>query len=41
MDQERSRPRDGRAKQVELTTLARRTYEKMSTEALKITASKA
>ena len=34
-------PRDGRAKQVQLTTLARRTYAKMSTEALKITASKA
>ena len=28
-------PRDGRAKQVQLTTLARRTYAKMSNEALK------
>lgn len=28
-------PRDGRAKQVQLTALARRTYSKMSNEALK------
>lgn len=34
-------PRDGRAKQVQLTTLARRTYAKMSNEALKVTTSKA
>ena len=34
-------PLDGRAKQVQLTALARRTYAKMSNEALKIVASKA
>ena len=32
-------PRDGRAKQVSLTALARRTFEKMSAEAQKIVAS--
>ena len=32
-------PRDGRAKQVLLTTLARRTYAKMSSEARKLAAS--
>lgn len=31
-------PRDGRAKQVLLTALARRTFAKMSSEALKLTA---
>ena len=33
-------PRDGRAKQVQLTSLARRTYAKMSNEALKVATSK-
>jgi hypothetical protein len=34
-------PRDGRAKQVQLTSLARRTYAKMSNAALKAATSKA
>ncbi|MCA3559832.1 MAG: winged helix DNA-binding protein [Aestuariivirga sp.] len=33
-------PRDGRAKQVQLTPLARRTYAKMSSEAQKLVAAK-